>query len=135
MTTQQTTSVDFRAMARGVRAGSLAVSMEASWLADSGESERAESLSKTAGSLGALANQLEAWRQEQERLRRVTISAAAVLDTLQGLDLHQAGLMGLAESLANTGLREGDIEQVRQHASALEVLREDLALSVPEPLE
>lgn len=129
------TDIDFKAMARGIRAGSHAAGLEASWLADSGEVERAEALNDTAASLEALANHLEAWRQGQEHSRRVPISTAAVLDALQGLDLHQAGLMRLAESLAHAGLKEGDIEQVRQHAAALEGLREDLALSVPEPLE
>ncbi|MDW7746738.1 hypothetical protein [Halomonas sp.] len=129
------TDIDFKALAKGIRAGGIAAGMEASRLADGGEAERAEELSKAASSLGALAIQLEAWRQEQGQLRRVPISTAAVLDTLQGLDLHHAGLLRLAESLASDGLKAGDIEQVRHHASALEGMREDLALSVPEPLE
>lgn len=81
---------------------------------------------------GALASGEE---QRAPAHRVCTITTAAVLDTLQGLDLHQAGLLRLAESLAHAGLKEGDIEQVHQHASALEGIREDLALSVPEDLE
>ena len=128
----QNTAIDFRAMAKGVRAGGIAIGMEATRLAECGESDRAEELNNAASSLGELANQLEAWRQEQ--LRRVPISAAAILGTLHGLDLHQAGLMRLAESLEGCGLGDGDIEQVRNHARALESMREDLALSAPEDL-
>lgn len=128
----QNTAIDFRAMAKGIRAGGIAIGMEATRLAECGESDRAEELNNAASSLGELANQLEVWRQEQ--LRRVPISAAAILGTLHGLDLHQAGLMRLAESLEGCGLGDGDIEQVRNHARALEGMREDLALSTPEDL-
>ncbi len=134
MTMSQNTAIDFRAMAKGIRAGGIAIGMEATRLAECGESDRAEELNKAASSLGELANQLEAWRQEQEQLRRVPISAAAILGTLHGLGLHQAGLMRLAESLEGCGLGGGDIEQVRNHARALESMREDLALSAPEDL-
>lgn len=130
----QSTAIDFKAMARGVRAGGIVIGMEAARLAESGENDRAEELNKAASSLGELANQLEAWRQEQEQLRRVPISAAAILGALHGLGLHQAGLMRLAESLEGCGLGDGDIEQVRNHARALECMREDLALSAPEDL-
>ncbi|WP_444984892.1 hypothetical protein [Halomonas mongoliensis] len=135
MTTQQTTAIDFKAMARGVRAGGIAIGMEANRLAEWGENDRADELNKAASHLGELASQLEAWRQEQEQLRRVPISTAVVLGTLHGLDLHEAGLMRLAESLEACGLEDGDIEQVRNHARALEGMREDLALSAPEDLE
>lgn len=78
----QNTAIDFRAMAKGIRAGGIAIGMEATRLAECGESDRAEELNKAASSLGELANQLEAWRQEQEQLRRVPISAAALMERL-----------------------------------------------------
>ncbi len=65
----QSTAIDFKAMARGVRAGGIVIGMEAARLAESGENDRAEELNKAASSLGELANQLEAWRQEQEQER------------------------------------------------------------------
>lgn len=67
MTPYQSTAIDFKAMARGIRAGGIVIGMEAARLAESAESDRAEELSKAASSLGELASQLEAWRQEQER--------------------------------------------------------------------
>ncbi|MGE4533407.1 hypothetical protein [Halomonas sp.] len=207
MSTQQSTAIDFKAMAKELRGHAAAVGMESLRLTESGHHDHVDNLGDIAFKIGSAARQLEAWRlaeakelassigtlntmgeclgdtrlqdeigltaderalfrqlsrmalvmatvmqakarqldhdgdypsdeaKRADRRRVCTITTAAVLDTLQGLDLHQAGLMRLAESLAHAGLKEGDTEQVHQHAIALEGLREDLALSVPEPLE
>ena len=68
-------------------------------------------------------------------MKRIEISAAAVIDALTTLDLHAAGLERLAEALERQGVELGDVQQARDHASALEGLREDLALSAPDDLE
>lgn len=68
-------------------------------------------------------------------MRRIEISAEAIIDALTTLDLHAAGLERLAESLERQGCESGDIQQARDHASALAGLREDLALSAPDDLE
>lgn len=77
-------------------------------------------------------------------MKRIEISAAAIIDALTTLDLHAAGLERLAESLEQECVEgrhidllatRGHIKQIRDHASALEGLREDLALSAPDDLE
>lgn len=132
--TTTTPTLDFKALAREIRGHGIAVGQVSGWLLEDGQHEPATTLSKASTGLSDIAERMEAWRHEQERFKRVPLSAAAVLDTLQGLDLHHAGLMRLAETMASHGLQAGDVEQVQRHARALEDLREDLALSVPEPL-
>lgn len=68
-------------------------------------------------------------------MKRIKISAAAIIDALTTLDLHAAGLERLAESLEGAGADPRDVKQVRDHAAALSGLREDLALSAPDDLE
>lgn len=68
-------------------------------------------------------------------MKRIEISAAAIIDALVTLDLHAAGLERLAESLEQHGADPRDVKQTRDHAAALEGLREDLALSAPDDLE
>lgn len=68
-------------------------------------------------------------------LKRIEISAAAIIDALNTLDTHAVGLEGLAESLERQGAAPRDVAQARDHARALAGLREDLALSAPDNLD
>jgi hypothetical protein len=144
-----------RVQAKTIRRAVLAITTQRAALADLEQHDEAslvprqrallqQATSLTEGvatQLEAIATQLdvtvhdEAIPRAEERFKQVAISAAAVFDTLQGLSLHHADLMRLAESLERHGLQAGDIGQVHGHASALEGIREDLALSVPENLE
>lgn len=69
-----------------------------------------------------------------KRMKRIEISGAAINDAMETLDLHQAGLKRLAESLKLNGLQDGDIQQILHHAAVLEGLHKDLILSAPDDI-
>lgn len=103
----QNTAIDFRAMAKGIRAGGIAIGMEAARLAECGENDRAEELNKAASSLGELASQLEAWRLHRaEALRQLSLSMAKLNACLKDPGLHsELGMPASGRELFNDAAR------------------------------
>lgn len=81
--------IDFRALAREIRAHGIACGKEANRLLEEGKDERGETLGDAAQALNAIAERLEAWRRHQgEALRRLGLAAntpAGIAEALEAI--------------------------------------------------
>lgn len=68
--------IDFRALAREIRAHGIAVGLEASRALEEGSDERAATLGEAADGLAAIAGRLEEWRRHEAATLRELAHAA-----------------------------------------------------------
>lgn len=79
-------SIDFKAVARAIRANGIIVGMEANRLAEAGKTDRAHELNEAASSLDAQANQIEEWRRAYAKELRFAAEAAGSQHFAQSLE-------------------------------------------------
>lgn len=77
MPNSSASELDFKALARTIRAHGITAGKESSQLLEEGELERAEALGHAADELNCAAERLEAWRRHQgEELRSMGLAVA-----------------------------------------------------------